>query len=297
MHFQPSRRLAHPYRRSVSQTRLEHLCRRPVSHIRLAHPYRTHIRIADPSRRPVSNICIADPSRTSVSQTRLAHLYRTSVSQTGLAHLYRRPVSQGMGGVGVVTPEMLERRTRPGGVFDMMIKNKIGCNKTSLALIDYGVHFKKVRGWKDSEEFIGLDGKELVVNVFGEIAEGFLAHPAGSYPTYGEDGAIGDNQRPKFQLPLQEPTSCPPKLKAIYHNTLSTLQDVIHRDYETTGQSKTKSWLGSSQDNGDIDRVYVTSPSLFKASPDYRADNIKVKVDIDGINNSANRSASSSTCK
>ncbi|KAJ3964014.1 hypothetical protein EV361DRAFT_956387 [Lentinula raphanica] len=181
----------------------------------------------------------------------------------------------------LITPEMLERRTRKGGVYDTMLNNKIGFNSSSLARIDYGVHFTKTQGNKDSDMFVGRDRKEFTTNVFGQISEGFVAHPTGSYNGISEGifHPITDLQRIKMQLDLECPFDAPPKMKGMFHNLLSTLDNIV--DKEANQSRYTRTWLCSSQDNGDMDRFHINTQPLFKPASDSQSGNLKTKVKIE----------------
>ncbi|KAJ3761507.1 hypothetical protein EV360DRAFT_80163 [Lentinula raphanica] len=177
---------------------------------------------------------------------------------------------------------MLDRRVQPGGVYETILRAKLGYNSTSLALIDYGVQFSKARGFKDSDKFIGGNGREFVTNFFGEIAPGFVVHPTGSYtsPADGTYVPISDTTRVKLSVPLQAPSNAPTKMKAIFYNQLSTLGDIIMHDNESSKQTRTKSWLGSSSDDGTMDKLFVTMGPLFKVPNENRTGGFKPKVQV-----------------
>ncbi|KAJ3724883.1 hypothetical protein C8R42DRAFT_640782 [Lentinula raphanica] len=185
-----------------------------------------------------------------------------------------------------ISSAMQHRRTIPGGVFDTMLAAKLGYNATSLALIDYGVQFTKARAFKDSDKFVGGNGREFTTNFFGQISSGFSAHPTGNYTSPGEGPfvLINDSTRVKFVIGLECPTYAPPKMRAIFANQLATLGNVISHDSQSSKQTRTKSWISSSNDGGNADRLFFTSAPLYKVPYDRRYGNFKTKVEVEDDN-------------
>ncbi|KAJ3765631.1 hypothetical protein FB446DRAFT_794869 [Lentinula raphanica] len=169
------------------------------------------------------------------------------------------------------------RCTSQGGVFDTMLTAKLGYNSSSLALIDYGVQFTKARAFKDSNHFVGANGREFTTNFFGEISLDFTAHPTGNYTSPG-DGAyvpISDSTRVKFAISLQVPTHAPHKMHAMFTNQLATLGNIISYDSDSAKQTRVKSWIKPSDNDTSLDRFVFTTVANNK-----HINQFKTKVDI-----------------
>ncbi|KAJ3772900.1 hypothetical protein FB446DRAFT_788305 [Lentinula raphanica] len=184
-----------------------------------------------------------------------------------------------------ISSSMQHRRTVVGGVFDTMLAAKLGYNATSLALIDYGVQFTKARAFKDSDKFVGGNGREFTTNFFGQISSDFTAHPTGNYTSPGEGPfvPINDSTRVKFVVGLECPTYAPPKMRAMFANQLATLGNIISHDSQSSKQTRIKSWVSSSNDGDNPDKLFFTSAPLYKASVPYdrRYGGFKTKVEVD----------------
>ncbi|KAJ3726342.1 hypothetical protein C8R42DRAFT_640008 [Lentinula raphanica] len=163
------------------------------------------------------------------------------------------------------------RRTSQGGVFDTMLTAKLGYNSSSLALIDYGVQFTKARAFKDSDHFVGANGREFTTNFFGEISLDFTAHPTGNYTSPG-DGV---------------PTHAPHKMHAMFANQLATLGNIISYHSDSAKQTRVKSWIKPSDDDTSLDRFVFTTAPLYKihfllagVANNKHINQFKTKVDI-----------------
>ncbi|KAJ3831666.1 hypothetical protein F5878DRAFT_647441 [Lentinula raphanica] len=166
-----------------------------------------------------------------------------------------------------------------------MLAAKLAYNANSLALVDYGVQFTKARAFKDSDKFVGANGREFTTNFFGQIAADFTAHPTGNYTSPG-DGPfvpINDSTRIKFAVGLECPSFAPPNLmRAIYANQMATLGNVISHDSEGSKQPRIKSWIAPTTDTGSPEKFFFTTVPLYKVPNDRgRANNFKAKVDVD----------------
>ncbi|THU76710.1 hypothetical protein K435DRAFT_139270 [Dendrothele bispora CBS 962.96] len=121
-----------------------------------------------------------------------------------------------------------QRRTRLNGVFDTMVRAKLGFGPRSLAAMDYGVHFKKVPHWGGHERFVNSKGQEFEAEFFGELAPNTTCHAVGNYVSpSGKFEPIKDDQKVKWSWLLQVPTDGTKRITATFHNQVATLYNVI----------------------------------------------------------------------
>ncbi|KAJ3753374.1 hypothetical protein EV360DRAFT_87852 [Lentinula raphanica] len=192
-----------------------------------------------------------------------------------------------------VTPEMILRRTISGGVFDTMIDARIGNNASSLARVDLGIHFKKHAPYNDSAKFVGADGREFVFNYIGEVAPGFVAHAIGSYTGFSEKGfaPANDAARIKQVIPIVAPTCSPPRIKAIYHNQLATVTNVMAVEDDSSNQGRTKAFTKASEPNGVVDTMYTTTRPLYVVDKEQPHTTLKVNLDDEEASNDDSESS------
>ncbi|KAJ3816151.1 hypothetical protein F5880DRAFT_1512906, partial [Lentinula raphanica] len=192
-----------------------------------------------------------------------------------------------------VTPEMILRRTISGGVFDTMIDARIGNNASSLARVDLGIHFKKHAPYNDSAKFVGADGREFVFNYIGEVAPGFVAHAIGSYTGFSEKGfaPANDAARIKQVIPTVAPTCSPPRIKAIYHNQLATVTNVMAVEDDSSNQGRTKAFTKASEPNGVVDTMYTSTRPLYVVDKEQPHTTLKVNLDDEEPSNNDSESS------
>ncbi|KAJ3729332.1 hypothetical protein C8R42DRAFT_637587 [Lentinula raphanica] len=136
---------------------------------------------------------------------------------------------------------------------------------------------------KDSNKFVGANGRESTTNFFGQIAADFTAHPTGNYtsPGNGPFIPINNSTHIKFAIGLECLTFVPPKMRVIFANQMATLGNVIGHDSESSKQPRIKSWIAPTMNTGGSNKFFFTTVPLYKVPNNARCPtNFKAKVDI-----------------
>ncbi|THU88130.1 hypothetical protein K435DRAFT_803750 [Dendrothele bispora CBS 962.96] len=153
-----------------------------------------------------------------------------------------------------------QRRTRLSGVFDTMVRAKLGFGPRGLAAMDYGVHFKKVPHWGGHERFVNSKGQEFEAEFFGELSDNTTCHAIGNYVSQaGKFEPIKDEQKVKWCWQLQAPTGAPKRINATWHNQVATLFNII----EDPNATRQKMWVMRSDPEQDPDIIVITTDQLY----------------------------------
>ncbi|THU91864.1 hypothetical protein K435DRAFT_863029 [Dendrothele bispora CBS 962.96] len=157
-----------------------------------------------------------------------------------------------------------ERRALPGGVYDVILRERLAMGPDALSSLDPGRDFIAARHFGGNTKFIWMHdhSKECEVQLIGEFSPGTKVHPTGNHVAVdGNFIPIGDNNRVKFNWTLQCPANAPEKLKAVFHNQVTALFNTI--DSEHTGSMR--SWiLRENEERPDL--ILVSSKKIFKST-------------------------------
>ncbi|THU90483.1 hypothetical protein K435DRAFT_864278 [Dendrothele bispora CBS 962.96] len=157
-----------------------------------------------------------------------------------------------------------ERRALPGGVYDIMIREKLAMGTDGLGNLNPRTDFVSGRHFNDNTKFVWMHdhSKECEVQLIGEFSPGTEVHPTGNH--VANDGKfipIGDNNNVKFNWTLQCPANAPERLKTVFHNQVTVLFDSIDCEHTKSMQS----WiLHGNEETPDL--ILISSKKLFKST-------------------------------
>ncbi|THU90471.1 hypothetical protein K435DRAFT_864270 [Dendrothele bispora CBS 962.96] len=157
-----------------------------------------------------------------------------------------------------------ERRALPGGVYDVIHREKMAMGPDALGTLEPGVNFVPARHFGANTKFVWTNdrSKECELQLIGEFCSGTKVHPTGNHAVIdGNFIPIGDSNRLKFNWTLQCPTNAPEWLKAVFHNQVTVLHNTIESEY--TGSMR--SWVSRSVPDERPDLINVSSRKFYKS--------------------------------
>ncbi|KAJ3932053.1 MAG: hypothetical protein NXY57DRAFT_1038730 [Lentinula lateritia] len=169
---------------------------------------------------------------------------------------------------GCIKTPSFENRSKPGGVYDKITTGfmRMGANAIANAELNQDLfRFNFAQAWSSNYSFRGIDSKQYMGNVFGEIvgqahgthigAQG--NHFAGNDPTHPR--LLDDYTKTKCTIVLGCPSFATPAISDLFYNQICTLSSVRDADKEEEIRSDLtvipKEMVKSLKPGGDLDGI------------------------------------------